>query len=223
MATGIGVVDFHRNVDLNAAKGINDVLEAIEIDRCIMGNRHTGKRRYRAHDKRSTTKRGGSVELIRPVAFDVHIRVALDRDKRHRFLPRIDTRKNHRITSEGISVSPRFPTLFRRVGAHDEAIKRIAWLNRFGRKRSFQLVVDIVLKLVVQGIHVHDARKRHAASRKNSEHNNRPLSPLLGNRIGITRIAVISNLVLTASRKVVTHFADAIFVFVFIIHGAIIS
>ena len=132
-------------------KGINDVLEAIEIDRCIMGNRHTGKRRYRAHDKRSTAKRGGSVELIRPVAFDVHIRVALDRDKRHRFLPRIDTRKNHRITSEGISVSPRFPTLFRRVGAHDEAIKRIAWLNRFGRKRSFQLVVDIVLKLVVRG------------------------------------------------------------------------
>ena len=193
-----------------------------------MGNGHTGKRRYRAHDKRSTAKRGGSVELIRSVAFDVHIRVALDRDKRHRFLLRIDTRKNHRITSEGIAVSPRFPALFRRVGTHDEAIKRIAWLNRFGRKRSFQLVVDIVLKLVVQGIHVHDARKRHAASRKkkhqhNSEHNKRPLSPLLGNRIGITRIAVISNLVLTASRKVVTHFADAIFVFVFIIHEVIIS
>lgn len=126
MAACIGIVDGDGDVYIDPAKRIDHRFEAIEVDFGIMGNRHAGKLRDGFHHKSRTAIGIGRIDFSNAIPFNVHKRVALNRNKRHFLLNRINARQHGRVASIAVPVFATCIAFLGFIGTHKEHIE---WLG----------------------------------------------------------------------------------------------
>ncbi len=152
VAASLVVVNFDRHIDVNAAQSVDHRFEPIEIDFGIMRDGNARKFGNGFHGKRRSAIRIRRIDLIDAIALDIDKRVALDRDERHFFLLRVDTREHHGIASVRIAELPARIAVVRFVGSHEQHVEG------FGKRLVFELVehfaIDIARKLAVEVIDV---------------------------------------------------------------------
>ena len=176
MAACIGIVDGDGDVYIDPAKRIDHRFEAIEVDFGIMGNRHTGKLRDGFHHKSRTAIGIGRIDFSNAIPFNIHKRVALNRNKRHFLLNRINARQHRRVASIAVSIFATCIAFLGFIGAHKEHIE---WLSeRFIGQSKLRIFVDALRQLAIQNAHIRESRA-NANDSKSHHCGNNPDNDLL--------------------------------------------
>lgn len=82
MATGVFVIDGHGDVNLDAAKRVDDFAEAVEVDFRVMRDVHARQLGNRLHGQRRAAEHVRGVQLVHAVFAHVNHGVAMQRHQR---------------------------------------------------------------------------------------------------------------------------------------------
>ena len=127
MSAGLVVVDLHGHVHFHAAQGIDDILEAVEVDLGVVGDGHAGHLGDRLDGERRAADGVGGVQLLQAVALDLDLSVAVHRHHGDLLVLWIDPGEDHGVGAERVAgVLGRLLAVGRFVRAHEQHVEGAA-------------------------------------------------------------------------------------------------
>ena len=203
MAACIGIVDGDGDVYINPAKRIDHRFEAVKVDFSIMRNRNASKLRDGFHHKSRTAIRVSRIDFPDAIPFNVHERIALNRNKRHLFLNGVNARQHGRVASIAVSIFATCIALLGFIGTHKEHIE---WLGeRFIGQGKLRIFVDALRQLAIQNAHIRESRANANDSKSHHCSNNpdNDLLPLFARtHSGVFRTRALSRIGNRSARRV---------------------
>ena len=131
MAAGVFVIDGHGDVNLDAAKHVDDFVEAVEVDFRVMRDAHARQLGNRLHGQRRAAEHVRGVQLVHAVFAHVNHGIAMQRHQRDLLAHRVDARKHDAVRAVTVAEIAGLVALGRAVGAHEQHIERLFRHVRF--------------------------------------------------------------------------------------------
>ena len=123
MTSCFGVIDFHRDININTAERINYRSKTIEIYFGIVINLYTRKVRNRINSSSCTTEGVCCIDFLVTVSRNIYLRIARNRDHCDLFFLRINTNQDHRVGSICVAKFARIITIFRFIRPNEQHIE----------------------------------------------------------------------------------------------------